>query len=392
MDSNSSTSHILKAREYADQWKQYAVDLAFLERYTEALRAVDRALAINGAYVEAHLLRVHLLDRSESKSEAFQEFVKLSRSHGSEPAVNLSMAVFLMRNGWQREGAQMMQHCAALWENRAYVQFLAAASLLEVGESKRGAEYRKRGEECLEKLPKPWSSEGYDEKFDYTGFYGQWAIPDVLASCHPQGVRARANATETAMRVHSRTPGHPLLMSRIGRALMVEDEMDQARAWFRSALQVDPSFAEAHVELGFLEWMCEDGDVAEEHLRGAVERRPWYPDYHYQFGEFLASRGNMEEAIAQLRKALMLAPDYGVAALSLGDILAQSGETQKALRVLGSKALESWPESWLLQAKCHLHAGDSSKAKELVERVLATDAENPDALEISHQLKLSSSS
>lgn len=75
------------------------------------------------------------------------------------------------------------------------------------------------------------------------------------------------------------------------------------------ALEIDPSLAEAHTELGkvlgWFEWNFDAGELA---LRRAVAANPQYADAHWALGSMLPPTGRVEECVEETRTALRLDP------------------------------------------------------------------------------------
>lgn len=83
----------------------------------------------------------------------------------------------------------------------------------------------------------------------------------------------------------------------------------QARAAAQRALEIDERLAEAHASLAYIrayyEW---DWTGAEREFRRALELQPSYADAHFSYSRFLAASGRLEEAMTEIRRARELDP------------------------------------------------------------------------------------
>ncbi len=90
-------------------------------------------------------------------------------------------------------------------------------------------------------------------------------------------------------------------------------------------MRLAPHYADAHVNLGKI--LLEQGrlDEAKEHFQAALKTEPHYPDAHRFLGAILVQQGRLAEAIVHLRLALLLGPDVPTR-LSYASLLHQTGD------------------------------------------------------------------
>ena len=83
----------------------------------------------------------------------------------------------------------------------------------------------------------------------------------------------------------------------------------KARAAAEKSVQLDDRLAEAHASLAYIrayyEW---DWAAAEREFRRALDLSPSFADAHFSYSRFLAASGRMEEAVAEIRRAEELDP------------------------------------------------------------------------------------
>lgn len=83
----------------------------------------------------------------------------------------------------------------------------------------------------------------------------------------------------------------------------------KAKAAALTALQLDPTLAEAHASMAYVKTYYDwDWVGAEEEFRKALELDPNYAEAHHSYSRFLASLGRIEEARVELKRAQELDP------------------------------------------------------------------------------------
>ena len=111
----------------------------------------------------------------------------------------------------------------------------------------------------------------------------------------------------------------------MGSAYEAAGNHKEAEACFRRAIEISPSYAQAHANLALALRSQGRLEEAEDFCRQAAQNGPDDPSVHLNLGKIFVERGNLEEAVSCFRKALALQPDYADAlyelALSRRDIL-----------------------------------------------------------------------
>ena len=80
--------------------------------------------------------------------------------------------------------------------------------------------------------------------------------------------------------------------------------MPKAKEAARKALELDDTLAEAHTEMGMIDFMYEfDWSAAEREFRRAIELKPNYGHAHEYYGWYLVSAGRYEEGIEESKRA-----------------------------------------------------------------------------------------
>ena len=109
----------------------------------------------------------------------------------------------------------------------------------------------------------------------------------------------------------------------------------KAREAAAKALQIDDALGEAHYVLGwvayFYDWNWPD---AEKEFRRAIELNPSFGEAHYGYALYLNSAGRHDEAIAEIQRALEVDPIVFIQKVDAGSIYACAGQYDRAIKHL----------------------------------------------------------
>lgn len=128
-----------------------------------------------------------------------------------------------------------------------------------------------------------------------------------------------------------------------GLQLQARGNLSEAIQAYQQALQMDPGYAHAHVNLLSVYVAQGNWRKAESHYRAALEIHPNLPEAHYNFGILLSRTGQWPAAAKAFRKALEINPYYAEAHNNLGALLAREGNLEEAERHF-RWALENKPD------------------------------------------------
>lgn len=111
---------------------------------------------------------------------------------------------------------------------------------------------------------------------------------------------------------------------------------DAAEAAYRKALQLDPQFLAAYVNLGCLLQARGQAAAAEQVYRQALARFAREPLLHFNLGTALEDLGRLDAAARAYAQALALDAGFADAHYNLARICEARGRTQEAIRHLAS--------------------------------------------------------
>ena len=112
-----------------------------------------------------------------------------------------------------------------------------------------------------------------------------------------------------------------------------------ALAAYEAAIQLEPSSAEAHYNLGAVHVRAQQFTAAAAEFRLALQYKPDMALAHSSLGSVLMDLGKSAEAEAEFRAALRLNPKLVPAVVGLGMVRANQGDDQGAEKLL-RQALE----------------------------------------------------
>jgi tetratricopeptide (TPR) repeat protein len=107
-------------------------------------------------------------------------------------------------------------------------------------------------------------------------------------------------------------------------------DSDTAEHLFRQVIDLEPSMAAAHTNLGNLLYRQNEMSEARRHYERALECEPSQPEARYNLANVLEDLGEIELAIAELRRVCVMSPEFADAHYNLGIMLAQVGGQAQA--------------------------------------------------------------
>jgi len=128
---------------------------------------------------------------------------------------------------------------------------------------------------------------------------------------------------------------------------------EDAQAYYRKALSMDPGLAAAHTNLGQLAYRRGDTDAARTAFEAALALDPDQPEARFNLANLILEGGDLELAVAELRRVLQTAPDFADAHYNLAVALERLGGRSQARahleRYLGLDGDAATP--WATQAR-----------------------------------------
>jgi adenylate cyclase len=153
--------------------------------------------------------------------------------------------------------------------------------------------------------------------------------------------------------------------------------MPKAKAAAEKALQLDDSLAEAHTSLAVIQWQYDfDWAGGESEYRRAIALNPNYAEAHHQYGYLLVFRGRFDESLAEMKRASELDPlaagitnDLGLPLTFQARYEAAREQSRKALELDPNYYLANWALGWT-----DIEAGRFREAIPELEKARVTDS------------------
>ncbi len=117
-----------------------------------------------------------------------------------------------------------------------------------------------------------------------------------------------------------------------GYALRAQGDLEGARLAYQDALEIDPGYAQAHVNLIAIEGELGNRETALNHYNLAVELNPSIAEAHYNYGVALHFADDYQGAANAFAKALDINPQDANAHANLAAALEQLGRDAEASR------------------------------------------------------------
>ena len=268
--------------------------------YAAALQSIDRALAIDDAYVPAWLWRATWLaelDRLDEAADAYRRALELG---GEDAAASVGLARILLRQGRPGKTVALLEPLTDAYSYTAIYRVLGRGyQALGRSEETRIAFARGKDDRLL-----VWLDPRQAMRDQYVVSYGGRLVraEKALNAGH------YAVALEELEALRSARPDDPTVLRHIGTAYLRVGQRARARDVLRLGLELDPH--DYHLNLFMAGLYREAGltDRALEYMQRAIDAVPIRGRAHYLLATILMDQGRLDDA----RVAIGTALQYGV--------------------------------------------------------------------------------
>ena len=160
------------------------------------------------------------------------------------------------------------------------------------------------------------------------------------------------------------TPRDHEVTAWFARGIALEEDpntQNEAIAAYQKVLDLAPTHAAAHINLGTLFYNRQEFGLAERHYRHAIEVDPRYALAYFDLGNVLDETGRVQEAVQTYKTALQLAPTYADAHYNLALAYEKIREPRRALK------------HWQAYIKLDTSGPWSVHARSQIKRILQAD-------------------
>lgn len=171
--------------------------------------------------------------------------------------------------------------------------------------------------------------------------------------------------TSTPVPRNDPTPRDHEVTAWFARGIALEEDpntQSEAIAAYQKVLDLAPTHAAAHINLGTLFYNRQEFGLAERHYRHAIEADPRYALAYFDLGNVLDETGRVQEAVQTYKTALQLAPTYADAHYNLALAYEKLREPRKALK------------HWQAYIKLDTSGPWSVHARSQIKRILQADS------------------
>jgi protein O-GlcNAc transferase len=169
---------------------------------------------------------------------------------------------------------------------------------------------------------------------------------------------------------NQKPPAHPdpaaesVAQKEQGDAHLRNGDLAKAKANYQHAIALNPNYAKAHSNLGFVLKEQENYADAERSLKTAIDIDPTIADAHYMLGTISQIQGKPEDATRHFGKALELDPDHEFACRDLCYVLFQLGKIEAAKEVINNGIARNPgnPAHHFFLGNLYLHTRELDKA------------------------------
>jgi tetratricopeptide (TPR) repeat protein len=153
------------------------------------------------------------------------------------------------------------------------------------------------------------------------------------------------------------TPHEHEVTSWFARGIALEENpatQTDAIAAYHKVLELEPTHAAAHINLGTLYYNRQDFGLAERHYRRAIEADSRYALAYFDLGNVLDETGRVQEAVQTYKVAIQLAPTYADAHYNLALAFEKLREPRKALKHWQSYVKLDTSGPWSVHARSQI--------------------------------------
>jgi len=215
------------------------------------------------------------------------------------------------------------------------------------------------------------------------------AVPaEQMTDAQRSAVEHALDEYRAELRMHADRPDSHLNLGVLNLDL---GRLEQAEAAYRRALEIDPAFGPASVNLVDLLRLTGRDDESTEVFEQALRAGPNDATLLHAQGLLLVRQGRLDEALAPLRRAAELEPSSPRYAFVFGVALHSAGQPQLALTILESAHLRNPGDRDLLYALAtiNLDAGHAEQALEFAGKLVELAPQDPAARQLLQSLQAS---
>ncbi len=282
-------------------------------QWDQALAALDIALSVNPNQSEWQFGKGLTLDALQRYDEAASAFEAVVKIRGEQPEPMLHLGIDLVRSGQAQRGVTVLERVLELDPEATAARCHLVAAYARLDDHDKAEETFYLAQQSHEE-PCPL------------------CLDHIAHSLLARGEADRAVWCWSKVReIDARFPGVSL---NLARAAWHQGKLDQARDHYLRQLREDPGDTDALLDCGRLLRTMGLPAEAGEKFRRIIELDPTVAAAHFQLGELAFASGHLDAAAGEFEMASRLAPDHPGVHLNLAAVAMRRGREDQALRHL----------------------------------------------------------
>lgn len=158
-----------------------------------------------------------------------------------------------------------------------------------------------------------------------------------------------------------------------GVVFMGRNDLDRAEVEFKTAVEIDPLYAEGHNNLGLIYKYKGQFEPAIDSLKRAIKLNPkWAAPYNH-LGTVYLSQGELDKAIAHIKKSTELDKKYADAFANLGVVHLEKAKKSKDPRAEWKNAMKAFQKATTIDTRlfhAHMDLADTYRKLGEIEKAI----------------------
>lgn len=326
----------------AEQRVERAQQLFESCQWTEALKELEAAIAIDPSHAAWHANRGTILDQLHRYTEAIDSYRQALELEPNDRDVRSQLGIDLARTGRFEEALANFEELAKTAPDYEPAYCHRIAILARLGRHEEAEEMFYLAQQITEECPHAFvhMGESLYERGEYTRAIYCWSRALRLDPRYANAKRRigdayrkrgdRESARQYYLAQYREDPGNTSLLCDLGDLLVEMNDLDAAAMKFTQVIELNPQDARAHVALGRIAARRGRFADAVKALEAAAAIDNEHPGVCRDLGTALFHEKRFPEARRYLEDAVLQAPDDADALLALGNCLLALGRPEDA--------------------------------------------------------------
>lgn len=333
-----------------------------IDRYEEALQALNKAVQLEPVYLAAYFFRALTLARKEQYGLAVTDYKKLLAGNPYHYEGHFNLGLIYLKTEQYKEAVTILQKAATLTggARKAQVYYQLARA------------YEKQGEQGLHEARK-WLQQSIRLNPAYIN-------PRLLmARLEGDSAQGRERAEQWYLQVLELQPNHARTLYRLAELYEQTGEKNKALQRLRETVQYDPQYKDARYKLGLL--LLDEGYAAEakDQFSAIIAAHSDNDGAYFNRGRSFYRLKNYPAAAQDYNRAIELrAGHYPEARMNLALVHYADKDYPKAIKALQS-AIDERPDyesAWYRLGRAYRQIGDHEQAVFALQKAAQLQAEH----------------